>query len=193
MKGRRNFYWITKNGLNPSQCRRILDHGEGKWEVAGEMIGTSTTKIISNKRRCKVAWLTDQWIYDMVFPIMKDANENAGWKYEISEAEDTQITLYEVDNFYSLHSDGDHDHFAVDNSEGTVRKLSMTVQLNDSYSGGELRFCHYENKKCQMYSENTLGIGDCLTFPSDIEHEITPVLYGTRYALVVWFRGKPYK
>ena len=44
-----------------------------------------------------------------------------------------------------------------------------------------------------MYSENTLGIGDCLTFPSDIEHEITPVLIGTRYALVVWFRGKPYK
>ena len=69
----------------------------------------------------------------------------------------------------------------------------MSIHLNDSYSGGELRFCHYANKKCQMYSENTLGIGDCITFPADIEHEITPVLLGTRYALVVWFRGKPYK
>ena len=71
MKGRRNFYWITRNALIPAECRRILDHAEGKWEVAGEMIGTSTTKIISNKRRCKVAWLTDQWIYDIVFPIMR--------------------------------------------------------------------------------------------------------------------------
>ena len=130
MKGRRNFYWITRKALTPAGCRRILDYAEGKWEVAGEMVGTSTTKIISNKRRWKVAWLTEQWIYDIVFPIMRNANHEAGWKYEISSAEDTQITLYEVDNFYSLHSDGDHDHFAVDNADGTVRKLSMSIHLN---------------------------------------------------------------
>ena len=193
MSGRKNFYWITKNALSPSECRRILEHAEGNWDSAGEMIGTSTKKVATKNRKCSVAWLTDQWIFDIIFPIMKSTNETAGWIYDISGSEDTQITRYEVDDFYTLHTDGDHDHFAIDKKEGTVRKLSMTIQLNDSYSGGELRFCHYKNKTCQMYSENTLGIGDVIIFPSDIEHEITPVLYGTRYALVAWFRGKPYK
>ena len=193
MSGRRNFYWITKNALSASQCKRILDHGEDKYEVAGEMIGNSSKKVISKKRSGYVAWLTDQWIYDMVFPIMNKANEAAGWCYDISSAEDTQITRYQVDDFYSLHSDGDHDHFAAQNQERNVRKISMTIQLNDSYSGGELRFCNYRNKQCEMYSENTLGIGDCIIFPSDIEHEITPVMWGTRYSLVAWFRGSPYK
>ena len=35
--------------------------------------------------------------------------------------------------------------------------------------------------------------GAVVVFPSHIWHRVTPVTKGTRYSLVVWFLGKPFK
>ncbi len=35
--------------------------------------------------------------------------------------------------------------------------------------------------------------GSLVVFPSDVWHRVKPVTAGTRYSLVVWHLGKPFK
>ena len=76
------------------------------------------------------------------------------------------------------------------------RKLSLTILLNDKneYDGGELEF-DFKNRP-----ENNIRVcdeiktqGSIVIFPSFVWHRIKPVISGTRYSLVVWTLGEPWK
>ena len=92
-----------------------------------------------------------------------------------------------------------HDHLSAydrPNQEflhGNVRKLSMTVLLNDNYEGGEFQFATLNNEKCKIDTPKFNTTGSIVVFPSDMEHRIAPVTKGIRYSLVVWFLGPPFK
>ena len=116
---------------------------------------------------------------------MFDANEQAGWKYNIVAAQDCQVTRYTKDGFYNWHTDGMGSHNDLDN-EGTTRKLSMSVILNSDYEGGDLEMRDLENKIPRLEE------GSIIVFPSFVEHRVTPVTEGIRYSLVTWFVGPPY-
>ena len=68
----------------------------------------------------------------------------------------------------------------------------MTIQLNEEYEGGEFKVAWCDEGK--LLTE-TLGKaeGTIILFPSILEHCITPVTSGTRYSLVAWFVGEPFK
>ena len=145
-----------------------------------------------------VIWCNDQWLYDIIFPFMAQANEEAGWKYDIKMAESVQITRYKPGGFYKWHNDGMNDHVVTikdaSNPEmnGLVRKLSMTILLNDKFEGGEFEMMHYskgESSIAQPFEKHRKG--DVIVFPSVEEHRVTPVTRGTRYSAVVWFLGPP--
>ena len=80
---------------------------------------------------------------------------------------------------------------------GKVRKLSMTINLTtpDQYKGGNLKFDFGPHagrgrfKTCQEIRPQ----GSIIVFPSFIQHQVTPVTSGTRYSLVLWSLGKPFK
>ena len=80
---------------------------------------------------------------------------------------------------------------------GKVRKLSMTINLTtpDQYKGGNLKFDFGPHagrgrfKTCQEIRPQ----GSIIVFPSFIQHQVTPVTSGTRYSLVVWSLGKPFR
>ena len=78
----------------------------------------------------------------------------------------------------------------------------MTCQLTDEseYEGGELEFDfrHYNPIKRDelqhvVREKEILSKGSVVLFPSFIWHRVKPVQKGTRYSLVVWFRGEKYK
>ena len=77
-----------------------------------------------------------------------------------------------------------------------VRKLSMTVNLTDpkNYAGGNLKFDfgHHHNKRFHVCHE-IRPRGSIIIFPSYTHHCVTPVTRGTRYSLVLWSLGKPWK
>ena len=129
---------------------------------------------------------------------MVEANERAGWKYDIKGAESMQITRYKKGGFYCFHKDGKSDHLSAydqpDNEfmHGHVRKLSMTVLLNDNYEGGEFQFATYNQEKCTIDTPEFNKTGMIVVFPSDMEHRVAPVTKGIRYSLVVWFLGPPF-
>ena len=72
----------------------------------------------------------------------------------------------------------------------------MTINLSDpnNYEGGDLKI---DTKDLSEESVHTLTQikpqGSLVVFPSYLYHQVTPVTKGTRYSLVVWCLGKPFR
>jgi hypothetical protein len=64
------------------------------------------------------------------------------------------------------------------------RVLSMSLVLNDAYTGGEFRF--WQRKEITMH----VPAGCAIMFPPNFmfPHEVLPITSGTRYAMITWFR-----
>ena len=172
-------------------------------------------------RDSEVAWLREQWLYDLILPLVYEANEKAGWKFELSGAEAFQFTVYHPGGFYGWHTDSGSDHHAkykryipgvskVDENGqklkgyvedpvliGKVRKISLTINLNPTgeYEGGNLKFDFGPHSPSGRYHEciEIRPQGSVIVFPSFINHQVTPLTKGTRYSLVLWNLGYPFK
>ena len=80
---------------------------------------------------------------------------------------------------------------------GKIRKISMTINLTepDDYKGGDLKFDFGPHagrgrfKTCKEIRPR----GSVIVFPSFLHHQVTPVTEGTRYSLVLWNLGKPFR
>ena len=206
-----NEWFIFEQQIDKTTCNKIKKLAQGNWQESSVDTSKGTTdeerktgkkgdyKPDPKTRISDVFWTTEQWIYDLTFPYMYEANKNAGWNLNIKAAESMQITRYKKGGFYYFHKDGKGDHLSAydlpDNEfmHGHVRKLSMTVLLNDNYEGGEFQFATYEKEKCKIHTPLFNYIGSIVVFPSDMEHRVAPVTKGIRYSLVVWFLGPPFK
>lgn len=86
---------------------------------------------------------------------------------------------------------GQHYDWHIDRGHLTpTRKLSLSLQLNDpsEYKGGELQF-KFGRKDETVKKER----GMITFFPSYTLHRVKPVTQGTRYSLVAWISGPPFK
>ena len=190
-----NDWYYTVGALDKNTCDRIKNLAAHKWKKA-QIDGYVLDE---NIRKSDCVAINEQWLFDMLYPYMQEANEKAGWKYDIRAAEKMQITRYKKGQYYNFHKDGKGDHPSAydkpDNKflHGHVRKLSMTVLLNDNYEGGEFQFAFYKEEKCGINTPEFNKIGSIIVFPSEMEHRVTPVTKGIRYSLVSWFVGPPFK
>ena len=205
-----NEWFVFDKALDDKICNKLKRHASKRWEVSAvdtksdttdeeRKSGRKTEMAVDKKTRISdVAWTNDQWVYDLIWPYMMRANEEAGWQYEISSAESAQITRYKKGGFYDFHRDGFGCHLVKYNSPDNafthdkVRKLSMTILLNDSFEGGQFEFASYSKEKCNI-TPLEMKKGQIVVFPSHMEHRVAPVTKGTRYSLVCWFLGPPFK
>ena len=186
-----NGSWCWHNEIEEEVCDKIIKSANDLWET-GKIENKQKGNVISRQRSTDVHFNNEKWIYDLVEPYMRKANKNAGWNYDISGMESYQIGKYSAD--ISAHYDWHQDSLGTWNSinntpkmnlNGTTRKISMSLILNDDYEGGEL----------EIWSSNKAAYkrGSIIFFPSWMNHRVTPVTKGTRYSLVVWFVGAPFK
>ena len=201
--------WFIHGGVvDKKTCDKIRKLGHGKWEesaVDTSKAATDEERRIGKKgdfkpdhkvRISDVFWTTEQWIYDLTFPYMYEANKAAGWNLSIKAAESMQITRYKKGGFYEFHKDGQADHLStydmLDNSflHGRVRKISMSIILNDNFEGGAFEFASYGKEECSI-TPIEANAGDIIFFCSGMEHRVAPVTKGVRYSLVNWFVGPP--
>ena len=121
---------------------------------------------------------------------MNHANANSGWNFKIDTAEAMQLTKYPKAGHYHFHQDGNgvqtFDEPKNQYLNNKARKISMSIILNNEYEGGEFEFFGDP----QLIKEKK---GTILTFPSYQVHRVRPITKGTRYSLVVWFLGEPFK
>ena len=189
-------------------------------EVKKEVGNKVNLEKVRYVRDSEVSWFDDRWLYDLLHPYLRTANEKAGWRYEWDYSESVQFTKYNKGGFYGWHADGNSCHFGkykrhirgvsqldekgnfkrgyTDNPGyiGKVRKLSMTVNLNkpEDYDGGNLKFDFGPHANQKRFHECTeiRPQGSIIVFPSYVYHQVTPVTRGNRYSLVMWTLGRPF-
>ena len=203
-----NEWFSFEQEIDKKTCNEIKKLGQGNWEESS----VDTSKDITDEERrtgrkgdyktdpktriSQVFWTTEQWIYDLTWPYMMEANRQAGWNLNIKAAESMQLTRYKKGGFYNFHKDGNCDHLsAYDNPDnpfmhGHVRKISMSIILNDNFEGGAFEFASYGKEECSITPIEAKR-GDMIFFCSGMEHRVAPVTKGIRYSLVNWFVGPP--
>ena len=206
-----NYYWYFSGVLTPRFCDEVIQYANAQKEVMARTGGYGDRKLkedevknMQRKRKSDLVWLNDKWIYKEIHPYVHKANKLAGWNFDWERSESCQFTKYKLNQYYDWHCDSWDKPYdrpgAVDH--GCIRKLSMTCQLTDGseYQGGELEFDfrNYDphmrdESKHRIQCKEILPKGSIIVFPSFVWHRVKPVTAGTRYSLVVWNLGKPFK
>ena len=206
-----NEWFFYVSALNKKTCNKIKALAKNDFESAKVDINKETTDedrvsgragkfgLDKKHRISDTSWTSEQWVIDLICPYMVQANERAGWNFDIKSVEAMQITRYRPNGFYGWHMDGHSDCLSSYNNpddklmNGYVRKLSMTILLNDNYRGGEFQFDAVKGGEVVVSTPDFKNAGSIIVFPSWMEHQVAPVTKGTRYSLVAWFLGPPFK
>lgn len=204
-----NSYYYFKSALSPKFCDDVIEYGLQQKEVLGITGGYEDKKLNSKQlkklkklRHSDLVWLNENWIYKELHPFVRIANRMAGWNFQWDRSEQIQFTKYKLNQYYGWHQDAWRDPYGIDshpNLKGKIRKLSVSVSLSDpkDYEGGEFEFDYREQDpdKPQIISkfEQLKAQGTILVFPSHTWHRVKPVTKGTRYSLVLWTIGKPFR
>ena len=216
----KNYYYYFKSALSPKICDDIVAYGKahqtemavtgglgrGENKDAYKADGTmkkGAVKNLQKKRKSEIVWMNDKWIYKEIHPFIHEANKKSGWNFDWDFSESCQFTKYGVGQHYGWHCDSWDKPYEKEGPEkGKIRKLSMTCQLTDGseYKGGELEFDfrNYDphmrdESKHRIQCKEILPKGSIIVFPSFVWHRVKPVTSGTRYSLVVWHLGRPFK
>ena len=169
----------TATIFTKSECENIIKMS--KLQPIGEAAFFARTGLSKGGiRSTKAIEITDDGIGNYVFAAMKKMNS---LQFELSNHEPLQLLKYDVDDHYTWHTDWS----PVNNKK---RKLSMTIQLSDpsEYEGGDVEIM--DGPESRLIPKD---IGSGTVFPSWAVHRVTPITSGTRWALIVWAIGKPFK
>lgn len=201
------YYWYFQSAIPERICDDIVRYGKEQEKQVGltglksiDEISEEELKNVQRKRKSDVVWMQDRWVYNEIQPYVHRANASANWNFEWDWSEACQFTEYKVGQYYDWHCDSydkPYDHPDSPNTDGKVRKLSMTISLSDpsEYEGGDLEFDFRNTDEgsqpriCEEIREK----GSVIVFPSFIWHRVTPVTKGTRHSLVCWNLGYPFK
>ena len=205
-----NYYWAFKSAIPPRICDDIIKYALSKPEAMARTGGYGDKELnddevmnMQRKRKSDLVWLNDTWIYKEIHPYVHQANKNAGWNFDWIRSESCQFTKYKLNQYYDWHCDSWDKPYEKEGPEkGMIRKLSVTCQLTDGseYTGGELQFDtrsydpHMRDEdKHVITSKEILPKGSIVVFPSFVWHRVQPVTRGTRYSLVIWNLGYPFR
>ena len=218
----KHYYYYFQSALSPKICDDIVAYGKAhqtEMAVTGGLgrdenkdaykadgtMKKGAVKNLQKKRKSEIVWVNDQWIYKEIHPFIHEANKTAGWNFDWDFSESCQFTKYGVGQHYGWHCDSwdkPYDKPDDPNSNGKIRKLSVTVSLSDpsEYEGGNLEFdfrnqVDWERNKKSKIKECTeiRPRGSIIVFPSFVWHRVNPVTRGTRYSLVIWNLGRPFR
>jgi PKHD-type hydroxylase len=201
-----NHYWWIPEALTPQQCDEIQHAAALEQQIEGIHFGQS-----EEHRKSQISWIYNEKINDLVSAWIRQANKEAGWSFDLHKPEALQYTRYSVDGYYDWHIDGNSDNHAArrllpssqipdpiplnltpfPELQGTVRKLSATVNLSHSsdYEGGEFQIRCYD----KLHRFNDAERGSIAVFPSFMDHRVTPVTSGERHSAVMWYNGYPFR
>ena len=203
------YYWYFQSAIPPKICDDIIKYGLDQQEqtaLTGDLkpdkeLTEKELKDLSKKRKSNIVWMNDRWIYREIQPYIRIANQSAGWNFEWDWSESCQFTKYKLNQFYDWHCDSwnkPYDKPKDPNSHGKIRKLSVTVSLSDEteYEGGDFEFDFRQSDEGSNQPQVCKEIrpkGSVVVFPSFVWHRVKPVTSGTRYSLVMWNLGWPFR
>jgi len=166
--------------FSAEECQRIMELSQTRSERAGTMMYARP-----NIRKSTIAWIDiqadSQWLYEKVWDTFQAVNR--WFTFDLfGLVDEIQFAKYSRGDGFGWHLD-------AGGGQTSTRKLSMSVQLCDEaeYAGGDLEFC-----ACSQL-DPCRRRGTIIVFPSFLAHQVTPITRGTRYSLVAWAHGPPFK
>jgi len=174
----------TSNFFDPA-CLEYINHliDTEKWEDAwiGDTKKPKATEVRNTKNIIIAHHNDSDYLYQTIMRKFVEVN-NKCFFYSLTSIYDVFILKYEVGHFYKPHLDI--------GGNATNRKLSLIVQLSNenTYTGCDT-VIHRSHEPINL--NKTFNTGSF--FPSYLLHEATPLLTGTRYALVSWATGEPFR
>ena len=204
----KNYYWYFKKAVPEKICDEIVRYAKSikdQIAVTGESGDPETLdqiKDLKKKRDSNVVWLNEPWIYKEIHPYIHRANKNAGWNFQWDSSEHCQFTKYNKGQYYDWHRDGWGESYNKPDKptqHKKIRKLSVTLSLSNEkdYEGGELEFdlgdTEPSKERAPRKCSEIQSKGSLVVFPSFMWHRVCPVKNGTRYSLVIWNLGWPFK
>ena len=175
-------YTTIPNFLSKKECEDLLQFSLTK-ELKPALVGGS--EVVNLKSRKSNVFFYD---YSLDFPNLneklieifkKEVNVKG---YEIDFTNNMfQFTEYTTDGYYNWHTDSD--------AVMKERYCSMVIQVNDEYTGGELQIIDKDDNEITLEK----GLGNLFIFYSHLTHRVKPIISGTRYSLVNWFKITPLK
>jgi PKHD-type hydroxylase len=175
----RDLYQVWPSSLSPEQVDKIT--AIALRQPVEEATVFSAEESMRGIRSCKVRWLDDEWLRDLLWSYVEQSN-NSGFRVALDRRSEMQFTEYNAEqgDHYGWHHD-----VQWNGQSAHDRKLSITVQLSgaDEYEGGDFEFDEVKTN-ADFRSKGTV-----LVFPSYLRHRIHPITSGTRRALVSWFFG----
>lgn len=123
------------------------------------------------------------WVFQRLAAAINSINQQF-FRFDLSAMEQgLQFTRYQAP--------GEHYEWHIDRGTETgSRKLSLSLQLSDpdDYEGGDLELW-FGGEPLKASRQR----GFMTFFPSYVMHRVSPVTSGTRYSLVCWVSGPPFK
>ena len=205
-----NYYWYFQSAIPERICDEIVRYGKqlqnkmaltGAFDGSEKKMSPQQIKDLKKKRNSDIVWIDSSWVYKEIHPYIHKANKSADWNFQWDWSEPCQFTKYEKGQFYDWHCDSFYKPYNEPNSRrhGKIRKLSVTVSLSDpkDYKGGELEFdfrdLDPDKKPIIRRCTEILPKGSLVVFPGFVWHRVCPVKKGSRYSLVIWNLGLPFK
>tara|TARA_B100001564_G_scaffold166101_1_gene139575 strand:- start:33 stop:638 length:606 start_codon:yes stop_codon:yes gene_type:complete len=147
-------------------------------------------------RKSQINWLDNSFILKYFSNLASDINSKANWNLNISGgSERVQYTQYGIGDFYDWHEDEGKPRSLSPNLDVlSIRKISMTMFLNNDFDGGEFDIEIYSSmlgRECR-YETIPSKKGTAVFFKSDYFHRVRSVTKGLRKSLVIWWHGLPY-
>ena len=165
---------VIENTLSDDEILEILNRSNLYFRKAGITLPDNISGKLSNHRRVWTAAVNDCNLKEKLNQLFREASNMFNITFDATLTDFAVMQYKSSDHgYYDWHID------TFDKPQnGKNRKLSMTVMLDESYTGGCLCF---ENKKFE-----NLRPGTCVIFSSDLKHCVEPVTAGTRHSLVSW-------
>ena len=130
------------------------------------------------------------WINQRIFRTAVECNRSA-WEFDVlGMAETPGVMEYKEDTLTESGVPGHYDwHMDIGGLTkfGPIRKISFSVLLNEGYTGGDLELFGINTKATSDRPKGTM-----IMFPSYLQHRVTPMIKGVRYALVGWMHGNSF-
>lgn len=164
-----------------AEILRISQQVPMRAAVTGDGVGARTTE---HRKSNLVEVYPDpstNWIFEKLEAALQQLNSQQ-YKFDIQGFfEGAQIYEYPEGGFLDWHMD-------IAKGYMSNRKLSMSVQLTDGseYEGGNLEFMDFKET-------GPRGIGDLIVFPAFLQHRVSKLTRGKRYAWVSWVHGPAYR
>ena len=175
------------------ECEKIIEYTKQLNILQSALVGgkgLDELRCDTSVRNSEVCFIKpeehSEWIYRKCTDAVNKINQQY-FQYDLDFIEILQFGIYDATykGFYEQHID-----CTPQSHPNARRKLSFTIQLSDplNYTGGDLQI--YLSRNPTVCSKE---LGRSYFFSSYLLHEVTPVTQGTRYSLVGWVCGKPFR